>query len=77
MTATNVQQVDAALDHVESLGKIYKRARAETERIRPLLAEAIRQAHALGVRQVDIVRATGYTRDQVRKICQPGSHPTG
>lgn len=32
------------------------------------LADAVRRAAADGVRQVDIVRATGYTREQIRRI---------
>lgn len=32
------------------------------------LAEAIREAAAAGMRQVDIVKATGYTREQIRRI---------
>jgi hypothetical protein len=42
------------------------RDKAEAERAD--LAEAIREAAAGGMRQVDIVRATGYTREQVRLI---------
>ena len=40
----------------------------ETEEVRKLLAEAIRDVSAEGMRQVDIVKATGYTREQVRLI---------
>ncbi len=32
------------------------------------LAEEIRAAAAEGMRQVDIVKATGYTREQIRRI---------
>jgi len=41
--------------------------------VRPLLADEIRTASAAGLAQVDIVKATGYTRDQVRQICLPSS----
>ena len=40
----------------------------ETEEVRAKLADAIRDAAAAGMRQVDIVRTTGYTREQVRNI---------
>lgn len=42
--------------------------RSDAEAERAQLAEAIREAAANGMRQVDIVRATGYTREQVRLI---------
>ena len=40
----------------------------ETEEVRVRLASVIRAAVAEGIRQVDIVRATGYTREQIRNI---------
>lgn len=40
----------------------------EMEENRLALAEVIRTAVAKGMRQVDIVRTTGYTREQVRLI---------
>lgn len=40
----------------------------ETETVRRLLAETVREAVAGGMRQVDIVKVTGYTREQVRLI---------
>jgi len=42
----------------------------ETEETRKLLAEAIRDAAAAGMSQVTIVKATGYTREQVRLIAK-------
>lgn len=47
------------------------RDKAEAERLQ--LAEAIRLAAAEGMRQVDIVNATGYTREQVRLIILGGA----
>ncbi len=47
------------------------RDKAEAERLQ--LADAIRLAAAEGMRQVDIVRATGYTREQVRLIILSGA----
>ena len=40
----------------------------ETEEVRQHLAKAIRDATAEGTPQVQIVKATGYTREQVRLI---------
>ena len=40
----------------------------ETEEVRQHLADAIRAAAGEGMRQVDIAKATGYTREQVRLI---------
>lgn len=40
----------------------------ELAQVRRELAEAIAEASAQGSRQVDIVRATGYTREQIRLI---------
>jgi len=40
----------------------------ETEEVRQHLADAIRTAAAEGMPQVVIVKATGYTREQVRLI---------
>ncbi|NBE83108.1 hypothetical protein [Micromonospora rubida] len=58
-------------------------ARAEADRIvveakdeitttRSRLAKAIVEAARNGTRQVDIVRATGYTRERIRQILRAG-----
>jgi len=44
------------------------KAVAELEAARLALADAIRADAEAGVPQVEIVRATGYTREQVRRI---------
>ncbi|GAT81094.1 hypothetical protein BU52_10025 [Streptomyces sp. F-3] len=46
----------------------FREAEARTEILRQELAVAIRQANADGVAQKDICEATGYTRQQVRRI---------
>jgi hypothetical protein len=56
---------------LDQLGKKHQRLRADLDAIRPELAKEIRAASAADVPQVDIVKATGYTRDQVRQICLP------
>lgn len=58
-------------DRLNDLGRRYQRARAEVDAVRPDLADEIRAAAAGGMAQVDIVKATGYTRDQIRQICLP------
>ncbi|MGC9671241.1 hypothetical protein ACNTMW_32430 [Planosporangium sp. 12N6] len=45
-------------------------AKAEVDHARERLAAAIVEAARSGVRQVDIVRRTGYTRERVRQICR-------
>lgn len=52
-------------------------ARAERDILRQELAVAIRQADADGVAQKDICEATGYTRQQVRRIVLAGEGETG
>jgi len=51
----------------------YRNANTELTAARTELAQAIRAANAAGMRQVDILRVTSnvYTREQIRKICQP------
>lgn len=58
-------------NRLAQLGKKHQRLRAELEALRPELAEEIRAATAAGVAQVEITKATGYTRDQVRQITLP------
>ncbi len=54
--------------HLIKMGRKFQDLRAGLENLRLELAAEIRSAAAGGYRQVDIVRATGYTRDQVRLI---------
>jgi hypothetical protein len=56
-------------------------ARARTDKARDELAAEIVAAARAGVRQVDIVRVTGYTRETVRRIVraaesEPGTRPS-
>ncbi|MEH0582845.1 GIY-YIG nuclease family protein [Streptomyces sp. B21-106] len=50
----------------------FTEARAERDALRKELAVAIRQADTDGVTQKDICEATGYTRQQVRRIVLAG-----
>jgi len=52
----------------------YKRAQAVVEQRRLDLAEEIVKADRDGMRQVDIVKVTGYTREHVRRIIRDAEH---
>ena len=56
------------LDALRRLGRRHQRLRADLDALRPELTEQIRAAATAGVPQVEIVKATGYTRDRVRTI---------
>lgn len=64
-------------DHEKALAEAAEKYR----QARPELQAAIRAAHQAGMRQVDILRATGYvwSREHVRLICsdKDGERPEG
>jgi hypothetical protein len=49
----------------------FHRVQTQHEKARERLAAAIRQASAAGVRQVDIIKISGYTREHVRRLLRP------
>jgi predicted DNA-binding protein (UPF0251 family) len=53
---------------LEHLARRFRESETRTNILRRELAEAIRQADKDGVQQKDICEATGYTRQQVRRI---------
>ncbi|MER5263061.1 helix-turn-helix domain-containing protein [Actinosynnema sp. NPDC002837] len=55
----------------------FREAEARAEILRLELAVAIREAAKDGVSQKDICEATGYTRQQVRRIVQAAVEPPG
>lgn len=55
----------------------FRDAEQRAEILRQELAVAIRQADADGVAQKDICEATGYTRQQVRRIVRAGEESSG
>jgi len=67
-----VQRLRAAEDGVpraqERAARIIADAREKVAEARAELAEAIRAADRAGMRQRDIVAATGYSRERVRQI---------
>lgn len=59
------------IDELQRIADAYHRAQKRADERRAVLHETIRAAAAAGVRQVDIVSATGYTRDNIRKTINP------
>jgi hypothetical protein len=55
-------------ERLEAAAKAYRRAEKRADETRGELYAAIVEADKAGVSQVDIVRATGYTRERVRQI---------
>ncbi|MEV1018124.1 hypothetical protein AB0I89_32180 [Micromonospora sp. NPDC049801] len=58
------------MDQLEDVAREYRDAKAALDAVRPRLAAAIVAAARGGVRQSEIVRTTGYTRERVRQICR-------
>ncbi|WFE62636.1 hypothetical protein [Micromonospora sp. WMMD714] len=56
----------------ERAARLVADARAQVKAARAELAEAIRAADRDGTRQVDIVAATGYSRERIRQIIRNG-----
>jgi hypothetical protein len=61
------------LTKVRELGRRRVLLDAELDDLRPELVAAIRAAAAEGHRQVDIVKASGYTREMIRRIVRERS----
>lgn len=58
---------------LEQLARRFRESEVRTEILRQELAAAIRQAGADGVLQKDVSEATGYTRQQIRRIVKAGA----
>ncbi|HEY0700607.1 MAG TPA: hypothetical protein VGD43_22720 [Micromonospora sp.] len=56
----------------ERAARIIAEARGRVDKARAELAEEIRAADRAGMRQVDIVAATGYSRERVRQLIRDG-----
>jgi hypothetical protein len=56
----------------ERAAQMIAEARSRVDQARADLAEEIRAADRAGMRQVDIVTATGYSRERVRQIIREG-----
>lgn len=72
MTVTTQQTTAEAAafraSKLRELGKQRRRLENDLADLRPRLADLIRAATRDGMRQVDIVQATGYTREMIRRI---------
>lgn len=58
------------MTELEEIAGEYRQAKAAFDDVRGRLADAIVTAAKGGVRQSEIVRVTGYTRERVRQICR-------
>lgn len=58
------------MDELRRIAEEYQQARQAVADVRERLAAAIADAARAGVRQADIVKATGYTRETVRQVCR-------
>ncbi|AYF31460.1 hypothetical protein CSH63_29245 [Micromonospora tulbaghiae] len=58
------------LTRLAELGRQYERQRAAAEKTRAEMMPEILAAASAKVRQVDIARASGLTRERVRQICR-------
>jgi hypothetical protein len=71
-----VRKLHAAQEAVpraeERAARIIAEAREKVDQARAELAEQIRAADRAGMRQVDIVTATGYSRERIRQIVRDG-----
>ncbi len=55
-----------------SLRSVINQFDTKTRELRVARDDAIRKAAELGMRQVDIARVTGYTRETIRQIVKAG-----
>ena len=65
---------------LKALAAVNKKDKARWDASYARLVAAIWEASDQGMRQVDIVRAVGLTRERVRQICDPvyrATHPAG
>nr|MDT0661729.1 hypothetical protein [Micromonospora sp. DSM 115978] len=62
----------AVVDAQADADRLVGQARENAAQARSALADAIVRAARDGMRQVDIVRTTGYTRERVRQILRAG-----
>lgn len=58
----------SATDTLRRLGAKRQKLETELEAVRAELPDAVRAAAEEGMRQVDMVKATGYTREMIRRM---------
>lgn len=61
---------DRGVTRLDTAARTHQQAKEALDAARAELADAIVEAARAGTKQADIVRATGYTREQVRRICR-------
>jgi hypothetical protein len=62
------------VDDLARLAERLRREQAKADATRAELHAAIVKALQDGVRQVDVVRATGYTRERLRQLAEAARH---
>jgi hypothetical protein len=62
------------VDDLARLAERLRREQAKVDATRAELHAAIVKALQDGVRQVDVVRATGYTRERLRQLAEAARH---
>jgi hypothetical protein len=70
MCETMAGMTDDVMADLRSAAKAYRLAKSRLDEARPRLAAAIADAAKANVRQTEIVSVSGYTREQVRRICR-------
>lgn len=73
--AEAVQAYRAAEDTLRRIESDRVTARAAVELAREALVEAIAEALRSGMRQVDVARMTGYSRERIRQIARAAGIP--
>ena len=63
-----MEAMTSELEAVAAAAKVLRRSEAATKRARAQLHDAILKANAAGCKQVYIVEASTYKREQVRRI---------
>ena len=57
---------------IKAAAAAHRRAARRAEQTLAALHTAIAEAASQGVRQADLVKITGYTRERIRQICRAG-----
>jgi hypothetical protein len=60
------------VEPIKAAVSAHRRAARRAEQTLAALHAAIAEAASQGVRQTDLVKITGYTRERIRQICRAG-----
>ncbi|MFY1589011.1 hypothetical protein ACN267_31475 [Micromonospora sp. WMMD734] len=58
------------MTRLDDAARTHQHAKAALDTARTELAQAIVEAARTGTKQADIARTSGYTREQIRRICR-------